>query len=173
MLRLVGNGNFARCANIPTLGAPVASSRILGRVAGIGLTAASEKPSGFRLFSAARSVAALTAPRAVIHYRSPSIPVRVTLNHKKTGVPKYYGNFARCANIPTLAIGSQAAAAPRGVCEPNSGRFAPRVGLCAKRISKTKGHSQGVSFCFGDPYGNRTHVFAVKGRCLSRLTNGP
>lgn len=25
----------------------------------------------------------------------------------------------------------------------------------------------------GDPYGNRTHVFAVRGRCLSRLTNGP
>ena len=26
---------------------------------------------------------------------------------------------------------------------------------------------------FGDPYGNRTHVFAVRGRCLNRLTNGP
>ena len=25
----------------------------------------------------------------------------------------------------------------------------------------------------GDPYGNRTRVTAVKGRCLSRLTNGP
>ena len=29
-----------------------------------------------------------------------------------------------------------------------------------------------LSFC-GDPCGNRTHVTAVKGRCLSRLTNGP
>ena len=28
-------------------------------------------------------------------------------------------------------------------------------------------------FLFGDPYGNRTHVTAVKGRCLNRLTNGP
>ena len=28
-------------------------------------------------------------------------------------------------------------------------------------------------FRFGDPYGNRTHVFAVRGRCLNRLTNGP
>ena len=28
-------------------------------------------------------------------------------------------------------------------------------------------------FSFGDPYGNRTHVTAVKGRCLNRLTNGP
>ena len=26
---------------------------------------------------------------------------------------------------------------------------------------------------FGDPYGNRTHVSAVKGRCLNRLTKGP
>ena len=26
---------------------------------------------------------------------------------------------------------------------------------------------------FGDPYGTRTHVTAVKGRCLNRLTNGP
>ena len=25
----------------------------------------------------------------------------------------------------------------------------------------------------GDPYENRTRVTAVKGRCLSRLTNGP
>ena len=25
----------------------------------------------------------------------------------------------------------------------------------------------------GDPYGNRTHVSAVKGRCLNRLTKGP
>ena len=28
-------------------------------------------------------------------------------------------------------------------------------------------------FYHGDPYGNRTHVTAVKGRCLNRLTNGP
>ena len=30
-----------------------------------------------------------------------------------------------------------------------------------------------VCVFFGDPYGNRTHVTAVKGRCLNRLTNGP
>ena len=28
-------------------------------------------------------------------------------------------------------------------------------------------------FLFGDPYGTRTHVTAVKGRCLNLLTNGP
>ena len=30
-----------------------------------------------------------------------------------------------------------------------------------------------MSSFFGDPYGNRTHVTAVKGRCLNRWTNGP
>ena len=29
------------------------------------------------------------------------------------------------------------------------------------------------AFRFGDPYGTRTHVTAVKGRCLNHLTNGP
>ena len=28
-------------------------------------------------------------------------------------------------------------------------------------------------FFFGDPYGNRTHITAVKGRCLNILTTGP
>ena len=28
-------------------------------------------------------------------------------------------------------------------------------------------------FYYGDPYGTRTHVTAVKGRCLNLLTNGP
>ena len=40
-------------------------------------------------------------------------------------------------------------------------------------IYKTKKRHYRVSFCFGDPYGNRTHVTAVKGPCLNRLTNGP
>ena len=29
------------------------------------------------------------------------------------------------------------------------------------------------SLSSGDPYGNRTHIFAVRGRRLSRLTKGP
>ena len=39
--------------------------------------------------------------------------------------------------------------------------------------TKRKNHSKWSGFSFGDPYGNRTHVTAVKGRCLNRLTNGP
>ena len=33
-------------------------------------------------------------------------------------------------------------------------------------------YERGFDIC-GDPYGNRTHDTAVKGRCLNRLTNGP
>ncbi len=39
---------------------------------------------------------------------------------------------------------------------------------------KTKESTSSYSLLFfGDPYGNRTHVTAVKGPCLNRLTNGP
>ena len=41
--------------------------------------------------------------------------------------------------------------------------------LC--EIKELPDRSRGV--LLGDPYGNRTHVTAVKGRCLNRLTNGP
>ena len=43
-------------------------------------------------------------------------------------------------------------------------------GLDKKITSEPKGSD--VIF-FGDPWENRTPVTAVKGRCLSRLTNGP
>ena len=33
--------------------------------------------------------------------------------------------------------------------------------------------SSGQRLFSGDPYGTRTHVTAVKGRCLNHLTNGP
>ena len=39
--------------------------------------------------------------------------------------------------------------------------------------TKKENHPYWGGFFFGDPYGNRTHVTAVKGRCLNRLTNGP
>ena len=40
-------------------------------------------------------------------------------------------------------------------------------------IWQTKGKGFRKSGSLGDPYGNRTHVTAVKGPCLNRLTNGP
>ena len=42
------------------------------------------------------------------------------------------------------------------------------------KLKKKESHLKTqVGFFHGDPYGNRTHVTAVKGRCLNRLTNGP
>ena len=38
---------------------------------------------------------------------------------------------------------------------------------------KKKQALERVSAFLGDPYGNRTHVTAVKGPCLNLLTNGP
>ena len=40
------------------------------------------------------------------------------------------------------------------------------------RTDKKEAHKCVLRFS-GDPYGNRTHVTAVKGPCLNRLTNGP
>ena len=54
---------------------------------------------------------------------------------------------------------------------PSEAVVEPRV-RCGPAIS-TKNTIQRMVFFFGDPYGNRTHVTAVKGRCLNRLTNGP
>ena len=56
-----------------------------------------------------------------------------------------------------------------------------RLALCAAAggfgDSRTGHHEKTVRHKVphrrGDPYGNRTHVFAVRGRCLSLLTNGP
>ena len=46
-------------------------------------------------------------------------------------------------------------------------------GFVAGLLYQQKNTIQRMVFFFGDPYGNRTHVTAVKGRCLNRLTNGP
>ena len=42
-----------------------------------------------------------------------------------------------------------------------------------KSVYKEKSTTSFEIVRFGDPYGNRTHVTAVKGPCLNRLTNGP
>ena len=48
---------------------------------------------------------------------------------------------------------------------------------CTLIVFALKGHQKRIRQMpypfFGDPYGNRTHVTAVKGPCLNRLTNGP
>ena len=47
-----------------------------------------------------------------------------------------------------------------------------RIVSTVKRKSKKSSMLAHGGF-FGDPYGTRTHVTAVKGRCLNHLTNGP
>ncbi len=50
-------------------------------------------------------------------------------------------------------------------------RAVRRIELAARRIELKKARSRALFS--GDPYGIRTHVTAVKGRCLNHLTNGP
>ena len=51
------------------------------------------------------------------------------------------------------------------------------VTIYARHLLKSKYKEKSTTsnevVLFGDPYGNRTHVTAVKGPCLNRLTNGP
>ena len=92
-----------------------------------------------------------------------------------------------CQSIPALA---QRCIAPRRKvtrCVPPHARRAHHK---AKPSSRTKcatrsAHAEHIVpktkealftkcfFVFGDPYGNRTHVSALRGRRLSRLTNRP
>ena len=55
----------------------------------------------------------------------------------------------------------------------NSMREAHSAGFDSAGGGKTKHQRGALVFCFGDPCGNRTHVYAVRGRRLSRLTKGP
>ncbi len=49
-----------------------------------------------------------------------------------------------------------------------------KVDVFHQNFTKTQKNSLPKESCFeDDPYGIRTRVTAVKGRCLNRLTNGP
>ncbi len=45
--------------------------------------------------------------------------------------------------------------------------------ICLLPKKKIDKHLEMLVVLCGDPYGTRTHVTAVKGRCLNHLTNGP
>ena len=92
-----------------------------------------------------------------------------------SGISRKARIFAR--SPPGECLAAQAALrSPSGECEPamQAARLAlpgeiPRMG----RQKKNRHLIRGACSFSGDPYGNRTHVTAVKGRCLNRLTNGP
>ncbi len=49
-----------------------------------------------------------------------------------------------------------------------------KVDVFHQNFTKAQKNSLPIESCFeDDPYGIRTRVTAVKGRCLNRLTNGP
>ena len=74
------------------------------------------------------------------------------------------------ANIRSLAAYERARRALRGVCEPSDVRRRVRFLVRVTKIEKDTSFEVSYS---GDSYGNRTHVTAVKGPCLNRLTNEP
>ena len=82
-----------------------------------------------------------------------------------------YGNFSRAEYTHTLRLESELSDLRVGYANPatSSPGWIPRTG----RQKEKEHHPISDGVLFGDPYGNRTHVTAVKGPCLNRLTNGP
>ena len=90
--------------------------------------------------------------------------------------PSHFANLPRAANswenLPRLARlptrkqrGRDSNSAPL--------RFSCGAEFVRPWVAKTKRTPQRVSFCFGDSWENRTPVSALRGPCLSRLTNEP
>ena len=77
----------------------------------------------------------------------------------------------RCACSGFLFPPQAAVASAAGFSIPARVTFYARHLLKSKYKEKSTTSNEVV--LFGDPYGNRTHVTAVKGPCLNRLTNGP
>ena len=77
----------------------------------------------------------------------------------------------RCACSGFLFPPQAAVASAAGCSIPARVTFYARHLL--KSVYKEKSTTSNEVVLFGDPYGNRTHVTAVKGPCLNRLTNGP
>ncbi len=71
-----------------------------------------------------------------------------------------------------LATASQAGIALWRVHEPMRLQSKRRADF-RHGVNNKKDTPECVLFVIGDPYGNRTHVTAVKGPCLNLLTNGP
>ena len=54
-----------------------------------------------------------------------------------------------------------------------AGAYRDTIPLRRLKAYTAKQKPRSMNEVFGDPYGTRTHVTAVKGRCLNHLTNGP
>ena len=92
-------------------------------------------------------------------------------SYAKQSSPPYGGLlcFGDPYGTPRLRAGLGAAlTAHRAVIHSRAPRVPPGT-----RVIKKRRPTIGGASLFGDPYGTRTHVTAVKGRCLNLLTNGP
>ena len=107
------------------------------------------------------SFASLFPPLAAVS--SAAIPVRVKLK-----IPRANAAAATTVDIPTGWD-------PRANQSPTGALVAVlrTAALFDSRAGQIKNPPSECSRDFYDPYGNRTHVTAVKGPCLNRLTNGP
>ena len=89
----------------------------------------------------------------------------------------YNGNFAFGEYTHTLRLESELSDLRVGYANPCAFAFGNALGLMSVRVTipekRNKHHFCGAFFGDGDAYGNRTHVTAVKGPCLNRLTNAP
>ena len=97
--------------------------------------------------------------------------VRVTRIEKDTtSVVSYLTGISPLANICSLYAWQTSL--PISERQMRTQRLRRRVRFLVRGTTTKKDTSFEVS-CRGDSYGNRTHVTAVKGPCLDRLTNGP
>ena len=107
------------------------------------------------------SFASLFPPLAAVS--SAAIPVRIKLK-----IPRANAAAATTVDIPNRWD-------PRANQSPTGALVAVlrTAALFDSRTGQIKNPPSECSRDFYDPYGNRTHVTAVKGPCLNRLTNGP
>ncbi len=92
----------------------------------------------------------------------------------KMNMREKFDNFSRLFEMMTRT-GLPAGGPPRGSDMPPACHSLP-LGSSPDEDERIKTEMPRLAaghLCFGDPYGTRTHVTAVKGRCLNHLTNGP
>ena len=112
-----------------------------------------------------------TARRAVFRARDADAGLRLAVTASGCAPWAGLAFYDRCACSGFLFPPQAAVASAAGCSIP------VRVTIYARHLLKSKYKEKSTTsnevVLFGDPYGNRTHVTAVKGPCLNRLTNGP
>ena len=106
-------------------------------------------------------------PRTGVAIRFPTPRARVT----RAGILRQLC-WLRAASMLVLTCGQNRRSCGSPPCLRPKASGGRTGGFDEARGAKNPGH-QMMSGIFGDPCGNRTHITAVKGRCLNLLTNGP